>query len=145
MPFVYHRTIRFHDTDSAGVVYFANVLSICHEAYEASLAAAGIDLKTFFKPEVVAVPIVQATATYLQPMFCGEVYAVAVAPTLLSPEKFQIDYTIYADDTATSRATTTHLCINTATRSRTPLPPQLHQWLISIPSNPDNFPAPTPD
>ena len=42
MPFVYHRTIRFADTDAAGVVFFPNYLTICHEAYEESLAAAGI-------------------------------------------------------------------------------------------------------
>ena len=46
--FVYTRSIRFHETDAAGVVYFANVLVLCHEAYEASLAAAGIDLGEFF-------------------------------------------------------------------------------------------------
>ncbi|MBD2021122.1 1,4-dihydroxy-2-naphthoyl-CoA hydrolase, partial [Leptolyngbya sp. FACHB-36] len=46
MPFVYSRTVRFSDTDAAGVVYFASALSICHEAYEASLAAVGVDLRS---------------------------------------------------------------------------------------------------
>ncbi|MFS8118916.1 MAG: acyl-CoA thioesterase, partial [Microcoleus sp.] len=45
MSFSYTRTVRFQDTDAAGVVYFANVLAMCHEAYEASLAASGINLK----------------------------------------------------------------------------------------------------
>jgi hypothetical protein len=40
MPFSYVRTVRLADTDAAGVVYFARTLSICHEAYEAALAAA---------------------------------------------------------------------------------------------------------
>ena len=48
MPFEYPRTIRFADTDAAGVVYFAQILSICHEAYEASLQASGIELRQFF-------------------------------------------------------------------------------------------------
>lgn len=47
MPFVYHRTIRFQDTDSAGVVYFANTLAMCHEAYEESLMASGIQVQKF--------------------------------------------------------------------------------------------------
>ena len=34
MAFAYYYTVRFQDTDAAGVVYFANVLRICHEAYE---------------------------------------------------------------------------------------------------------------
>ena len=45
MPFVYRRTIRFADTDAAGVVFFPNYLAICHEAYEESLADDGIELK----------------------------------------------------------------------------------------------------
>ncbi|MHC5822651.1 MAG: acyl-CoA thioesterase, partial [Nostoc sp.] len=48
MPFTYNRTVRFQDTDAAGVVYFASVLSICHEAYEESLEASSINIKDFF-------------------------------------------------------------------------------------------------
>ena len=44
MPFEYQRTVHFADTDAAGVVFFANYLAICHEAYEESLGAAGIGL-----------------------------------------------------------------------------------------------------
>ena len=40
MPFTYERTIRLGDTDAAGIMFFANYLVLCHEAYEASLAAA---------------------------------------------------------------------------------------------------------
>jgi 1,4-dihydroxy-2-naphthoyl-CoA hydrolase len=32
MPFSHHRTVRFADTDAAGVVFFARTLAICHEA-----------------------------------------------------------------------------------------------------------------
>ena len=48
MSFYYRRIVHFQDTDAAGVVYFVNVLAICHEAYEASLAAFDINLKVFF-------------------------------------------------------------------------------------------------
>ena len=48
MAFTLRRVIRFQETDAAGVVYFANLLALCHEAYEASLAHAGIALKPFF-------------------------------------------------------------------------------------------------
>ncbi len=146
MPFPHLRTIRFSDTDAAGVVYFANVLSICHEAYEASLAAAGLELAAFFRGESVAVPIVHAEIRFMQPMVCGQTYAIAVMPNRLSPEKFQIDYMIRGPLKTTtepntlplvSQAATVHLCIDPATRERTPLPAQLEHWLATIPSNPD--------
>lgn len=48
MSFYYTRIVHFQDTDAAGVIYFANILAICHEAYEASLAAFNINLRFFF-------------------------------------------------------------------------------------------------
>lgn len=142
--FTYPRTVRFHDTDAAGVVYFANVLSMCHESYEASLAAAGIDLKTFFQGEV-ALPIVHAEIDYAQPMFCGEAYLISVTPLLLSPDKFENRYQIrpaslepaQAEPAIIAQAVTLHLCINAKTRKRRALPSDVRHWLEHIPSNLD--------
>jgi 1,4-dihydroxy-2-naphthoyl-CoA hydrolase len=132
MPFTYHRTIYFHDTDAAGVVYFANVLSMCHEAYEASLAASGINLKKFFSGQSIALPIVHAEIDFLKPMFCGEEYAIQVLPSQLTESKFQIDYKISLfnnPEYQSGKATTLHVCIDTAFRTRAPLPPDVLQWL----------------
>ena len=136
MSFIYSRTIRLQDTDAAGVVYFASLLSICHEAYEASLAAAGIDLKAFFTGPL-AIPIVHAEIDYLQPLFCGQEYRVEITPILLSadrfPErpkdKFKLQYDIRSAQQLVGRASTVHLCIDTASRSRQPLPPEVAAWL----------------
>lgn len=131
-PFTYHRVVRFQDTDAAGVVYFANVLSICHEAYEAWLAAIGINLKEFFSGQSFAIPIVHAEIDFLQPMFCGETYAINLTPTLLNDSqfrdnKFQLSYAILLSENNThiSRATTLHVCIDPQTRTRTFLPSEL--------------------
>ena len=72
MTFTYTRTVRFKDTDAAGVVYFANVLAMCHEACEESLASSGINLKVFFSNSSVTIPIVHASVDFLRPMFCGD-------------------------------------------------------------------------
>ncbi|WP_235656574.1 acyl-CoA thioesterase, partial [Fischerella thermalis] len=94
MTFTYHRTVRFQDTDAAGVVYFANVLTICHEAYEESLEASGINLKEFFSNPTVAFPIVHANVDFFRPMFCGDKLIVSLMPQKLSIEKFEINYEI---------------------------------------------------
>jgi 1,4-dihydroxy-2-naphthoyl-CoA hydrolase len=132
--FIYYRTINFRDTDAAGVVYFANGLSLCHEAYEASLAASGINLKSFFRGEEIAVPITQANIDFLKPMFCGDRIAISLVKTLLSPASFQIDYQLYfdGDDTekkAIAKALTKHTCIDTSTRKRCNLSDELLQWI----------------
>ena len=130
MPSNYHRTIRFHDTDAAGVVYFAQILSICHEAYEASLQAAGVDLRTFFRRGAIAVPITHTTADFRRPLMCGDPIVVELTPTPLGEDSFEIQYRVLQADSKTAAiATTRHVCIDTASRQRHPLTPELTQWL----------------
>jgi 1,4-dihydroxy-2-naphthoyl-CoA hydrolase len=128
---VYERTINFRDTDAAGVVYFANGLSLCHEAYEASLAASGINLKTFFKGETIAVPITHASIDFFKPMFCGDRIAIALTTELLSSTEFQINYQLFFGerDKVIAKAITKHTCIDVATRKRCNLYPALLEWL----------------
>ena len=132
--FIYDRTIHFRDTDAAGVVYFANGLSICHEAYEASLAASGIELKSFFRGGAIAVPITHASIDFFKPMFCGDRIEVSLVKTLLSPDSFQIEYQLFFDiesveKNAIARALTKHVCIDFITRKRCNLSQDLMKWI----------------
>ncbi|HEY9751020.1 MAG TPA: thioesterase family protein [Allocoleopsis sp.] len=132
MPFIYPRTIRFQDTDAAGVVYFANVLSICHEAYEASLVTSGINLKEFFSNSAIAIPITHAEVDFFRPMFCGDRELIHLTPTLISDQEFRINYQIFAEgwsDRPLSQANTRHVCINPTLRKREILPEMMLQWL----------------
>lgn len=132
MSFTYHRTIRFSDTDAAGVVYFANVLSICHEAYEASLAASGINLQSFFNNSAVAIPIIHASVDLLRPMFCGDSIITLLTPQPLDEHKFEIAYQMVAasSENPLAKAMTRHVCIAPSTRKKIQLPEELAQWLV---------------
>ncbi|MDJ0618189.1 MAG: thioesterase family protein [Calothrix sp. MO_192.B10] len=132
MTFTYKRTIRFQDTDAAGVVYFANVLNICHEAYEESLAESGITLKSFFRSTLIAIPIVHATVDFLKPMFCGDQQIIYLTPKMSSQDTFTINYEIYSTEESTrlmSKAVTKHMCIDATIRARKELPESMMKWL----------------
>jgi 1,4-dihydroxy-2-naphthoyl-CoA hydrolase len=132
MQFTYYRIVRFQDTDAAGVVYFANVLSICHEAYEASLAAFGIELQLFFSNPTIAIPITHASIDFRRPMYCGDQLQVKIISQQLDEYKFEINYQIIGasspqDPLAT--AITKHTCIEIKTKTKTLLPEKIKQWL----------------
>jgi 1,4-dihydroxy-2-naphthoyl-CoA hydrolase len=131
MTFIYQRTVRFGDTDAAGVVYFANVLSICHEAYEAALIDAGIDARSFFRGERLAVPIVHAAVDFHQPMQCGDRLAIHVMPAIRSMSEFEVHYKVLIEghDRPVSHALTRHVCIDVKTHKRIFLPSMLKQWI----------------
>ena len=134
MPFTYKRTVHFSDTDAAGVVFFANYLAICHEAYEESLAAAGIDLKAFFSDNAVVIPIARSEAEYLRPISCGDKLLVSVSPRALAQDSYEIRYEVTRlgpPDKVAARVRTEHVCIDSATRSRKALPGALAAWVAA--------------
>jgi 1,4-dihydroxy-2-naphthoyl-CoA hydrolase len=129
MPFIYQRTVHFRDTDAAGVVYFANVLAMCHEAYEESLAASGINLKSFFSNPSVAIPIVHASVDFSRPMFCGDQIFIHLIAKHLDSSKFELAYQLVVADQIVAKAITRHVCIDTTSRTRKELPDEIILWL----------------
>ncbi len=131
-PYTYYRIIRFHETDAAGVVYFANVLTLCHEAYEAALASAGIDIRVFFGGGPLAVPVVHASVDFRRPLHCGDEVAIALTPQPLDDTTFEISYRLSNTDQKTvATALTRHVCIDGTSRQRHPFSPELAQWIQS--------------
>jgi 1,4-dihydroxy-2-naphthoyl-CoA hydrolase len=132
MAFSYQRTIHFPDTDAAGVVFFANYLAICHEAYEEALGAVGIELKTFFADTGMVVPITKSEAEYLRPLACGDKIRVNVHPECLTADTYAVRFEVTrlgSVEKLTARVRTEHVCIATQSRERRPLPPQLAAWV----------------
>lgn len=129
MYFTYCRTIRLSDTDGAGVVYFAHALSICHEAYEASLEVSGINLKDFFTHPSVAIPIVHANVDFFRPMFCGDQLEVSLFPHKITGNKFEVSYEMMVTDVLVAKAVTRHVCIDVVSREKRDLSAEMIHWL----------------
>ena len=132
MPFVYSRTVRLADTDAAGVVFFARTLAICHEAYEAALADAGIDIHDLLGANGIVVPISRSEADYKRPLRPGDKLRITIAPTSLSENSFALHFEITKLGPPEKLATvvrTEHVCTAPAKRERAPLPPKLAAWV----------------
>jgi 1,4-dihydroxy-2-naphthoyl-CoA hydrolase len=132
MSFTYTRTVHFQDTDAAGVVYFANVLAMCHEAYEASLAASEINLKAFFSNPQLAIPIIHATVDFYRPMFVGDRLTIQLTAKQVGADEFEIAYHFFSGEIAgksAANALTKHVCIDAVSRTRKQLSEELMQWI----------------
>ncbi|NJM64338.1 MAG: 1,4-dihydroxy-2-naphthoyl-CoA hydrolase [Acaryochloris sp. RU_4_1] len=129
---MYTRTIRLQDTDAAGVIYFTSALNICHEAFEDSLIASGIDIRTFFSNPDTAMPIVHTNIDFLKPCFCGDQLVLHLSTHQLAEDEFEVRYNITAvnkSERLIGQATLRHICINPINRQRHPLPEELVTWL----------------
>lgn len=130
MAFSYEYRIQFRDTDAAGVVYFANIISICHIAYEASLIAADINMKIFLNNPEFAVPITHVSADFYKPLFCGDRVIIELMPRSIDIHKFEIKYQILSTNSVVlAIAITKHIVIDPQTRKRKELPEALNNWL----------------
>jgi YbgC/YbaW family acyl-CoA thioester hydrolase len=71
MPFCTHHTVRFAETDPAGIVFFARYFEYAHMAYEDMLVAGGLPLSHFFENQC-GMPLVHSEASYSKPCRLGE-------------------------------------------------------------------------
>ena len=129
----YSRTIRLVDTDAAGVIYFASLLSICHEAYEDRLIQSGINLKTFFRDTETALPIVHGEIDFFQPLFCGDRIEIQLIPNIINEHSFEISYQIFlieSPDKKIAQGKTKHVCINPLSRQKISLPDPIQKAIF---------------
>jgi acyl-CoA thioester hydrolase len=65
-------TVYFEDTDTAGIVYYANYLKFMERARSDMLRAAGIDQKAELGASGSAYAVVEANIKYRRPAYLGE-------------------------------------------------------------------------
>ncbi len=118
---------------------------MCHEAYEASLAASGIALAEFFGKSSIAVPIVHASVDFRQPLYCGDHLRIDLSVSADLDENtiakfphhqsFTLQYHIWRNgdhSRPAAQAITRHCAIDTVTRRRCDLSPALQNWLATV-------------
>ncbi|MBM5814527.1 MAG: acyl-CoA thioesterase [Cyanobacteria bacterium M_DeepCast_100m_m1_067] len=127
------RTVRFGDTDAAGVMHFHQLLRWCHEAYEESLERFGVSAAEVFPTPghvpAVALPIVHCSADFLAPLACGDPLAIQLEPRRLDPGSFEVLYSFRSSERDVARGLTRHLAICADSRQRCPLPEPINRWL----------------
>jgi 1,4-dihydroxy-2-naphthoyl-CoA hydrolase len=132
------RTVRFGDTDAAGVLHFPRLLHWCHEAYEQSLERFGIPAADVFPAVVagsgtpvppIALPVVHCQADYRAPLVCGDALLIRLEPRRLDPGCFELHYSFHCGEQEAARALSRHLAVEAASRRRCALPDAINRWL----------------
>ena len=127
------RSVRFGDTDAAGVMHFPRLFSWCHEAYEESLERFGLAAADIFpRPghtPAVALPVVHCSADYQRPLVCGDALTIELRPERIDPACFELHYRFSRDGEPVAQALTRHLAIDSLSRRRCALPAEIQRWL----------------
>ena len=125
-----HETrIRLADTDAAGVLYFASLLRIAHEAYEAWFESAGLPIATVMRDRTYALPIVHAEADFKLPLVLGDRVVVTLTVSELGDRSFTIQYGLEGPHGVAGTARTVHVAIDRTEKRSMPLPAEVRQIL----------------
>ena len=130
------RTVRFGDTDAAGVVHFHEMFRWCHETWEESLEKYGIVLLEIFPTTQinscqldVALPIVHCEANYFKPLYVGDTITIELNPEKLDESSFVLRFKLVKNSEEIGSINIKHVSINPITRERCTLSEQINMWL----------------
>ncbi|MFL5246800.1 MAG: acyl-CoA thioesterase [Myxococcales bacterium] len=130
MAFEHRLRVRFHDTDPAGIVFFANIFVYCHDAFEEMLRAVGLPLDELIRSREQILPLGHAEADFKKPFRHGKLVDVRIVVGKLSDRSMRLDYEL-RDDAGDLLATcsTVHVAVDPATGRSTALSPRLREAL----------------
>jgi 1,4-dihydroxy-2-naphthoyl-CoA hydrolase len=111
--FVYPFSVRLHDTDAAGRLFFGHLFRHAHDAYEAFMDQAGVPLDRLIREGEILLPLVHAEADYHRPLCQGDRVRVLVTVREIRTRSFAVGYRFETPDGAVAAtAHTVHLQIN---------------------------------
>ena len=131
-----NRTVRFGETDAAGVVHFLGLFRWCHETWEESLEKYGIALQEIFPTTLintsqqdVALPVVHCEANYFQPLYVGDIIKIELHPKKINESSFVLLFEFKKNGEKIGTTMIKHVSINPITREKCALPKQINLWL----------------
>lgn len=131
--FKYKTQIRLHDTDAAGLLFFANQLVLVHDAYEKLLQKLGFSFEAMLKKRGYFLPIVHIESDYKKPLFVGDEITIAVSVSHIGTSSFTFAYTIHnKQNILVGTAKTVHVTINKKTKKKITLPQDFRAALEKI-------------
>lgn len=129
--------VRLHDTDAAGLLFFAHQFFYAHDIYEDLLRTIGAPMEDLIANGEFFVPIVHAESQYLQGLSVGQELEASVAVAGLGNSSYTLEYELKntAGDIV-GRATTVHVTIDRNSRKKIPIPKDFRARLSSFKAAP---------
>lgn len=128
--YVSQNRVRMHDTDMAGLLYFARQYRFAHDALEDFLQDEGVDFHETFHGSCFVFVIAHSEADYFIPVKVGDALQVMVEVERIGSSSFTMFYAIYLEDgKLMGTVRTVHVTLNALTKEKIPVPESLKKRL----------------
>lgn len=118
-----------HDTDMAGILYFAKQFRFAHDALEDFVHSFGYNFKNVFELNDFVFVIRHVEADYLLPVTLGDKLEIHVSIENIGTSSFTVKYDIYRDEILVGMAKTVHVTLTRTTRKKIPIPQEFKKHL----------------
>ena len=131
--YLYQTKIKLHETDAAGLLFFANQFKLIHDAYEGLLEHIGFGFAELLKEKDYFLPIVHAEADYKRPLFVGDLIEIQVIVESIGTTSFTFSYRILnTQQEIVGTAQTVHVTMNKENNTKIPLPHDMRQKIQAL-------------
>lgn len=121
--------LKFREADPAQIMYFANIFSLAHDAFEEFIVAAGYRYEEWFSKNDHLIPIRHAEADYKSPFFPGQTYDITVQVASFGATSFKMKYTFEQKSRHHATVYMVHAVLDPKTKQKMSLPPVMLQRL----------------
>ena len=131
--FSYRLTIRFGDTDPAGLVYYPNIYHYWHIAMEEFFAIrCRISYHQLVKNERIGFPTIQVQTQFQHPVFYGDEVEIPISIAQIGRTSLTLDYKLkrVGDDMICANSQQVHVAMDLDTRRPVEIPQFLRDRLI---------------
>ena len=128
--------IRLEHTDAAGILFFANQLSLAHELYEQFLSKIGFPISKVINECSFLLPIVHTEADYLKKLIVGDELSAELTIEKIGTTSFTLDYQfINFQNELAGTAKTIHVTLDRKSEKAIAIPNELKQALLDFQSD----------
>jgi len=126
-------SVKLHDTDMAGFLFFGHQFKIAHDAYEDFMEAVGLGFARLLHNAEFLLPIAHAEADYTAVLQVGDKLKVQVRAVNIGETSFTLAYNLVGiDGQSVGTVKTVHVCVDNARKEKIPLPEKLRKALLTI-------------
>lgn len=125
MPFIHRLTVRFGDTDPAGLVYYPNLFHYLHVAMEEFFAEVCDKPYHSLMSELgIGFPTVKVETEFMHPLVYGDEVEVEIQPELGRSTSIVLTYLLRraSDGLLCVKSTQVHVAMQLTSRRATPVP-----------------------
>jgi acyl-CoA thioesterase FadM len=128
--FRYETSVKLHQVDGAGRLFYAQLFVMAHDAWEAALDAMGLSIASILADASYILPVVHAEADYAAPLLNGTAVHIEVTCAKVGNRSFTVAFALKdSESRALATVRVTHAVVDKAGGTATAVPDQLREVL----------------